>query len=52
MSQNQSPSAAAQNPPIGESRREFVDRLRRASLFVAPAVVAIGLTAPRAASGY
>lgn len=34
------------------SRREFVARLRRTALFVAPAVVAIGLTAPKVSAGY
>jgi hypothetical protein len=36
----------------GVSRREFVARLRRTALFVAPAVVAIGLSAPKVSAGY
>ena len=36
----------------GVSRREFVARLRRTALFVAPAVVAMGLSAPQVSAGY
>lgn len=36
----------------GVSRREFVARLRRTAMFVAPAVAAIGLTAPKVSAGY
>lgn len=49
-------TAAAEVPKVGSSegvsRREFVARLRRATLFVAPAVAAIALTAPSVSAGY
>ena len=55
MSRDKTTSAADANnvdSHEGVSRREFVARLRRTALFVAPAVVAIGLSAPKVSAGY
>ena len=49
-------TSAAELPKAGSSegvsRREFVARLRRVTLFVVPAVAAIALTAPSVSVGY
>lgn len=49
-------TSAAEVPTVGSSesvsRREFVARLRRTTLFMVPVVAAIALTAPSASAGY
>jgi len=36
----------------GMSRREFVERLRRTAIFVAPVVATLALTTPKAMANY
>lgn len=52
MDKTSSPETSAKSSNDGVSRREFVERLRRASLVAAPAVAAIALSAPKVSAGY
>jgi hypothetical protein len=52
MNPSETQSVAAEEPrdtrSEGMSRRRFVERLRRAALFVAPVVATVTLTTPKA----